>query len=59
MRPLSFRDKIGTQSVLYCDVLGFKATRETDDKDDLQLGEDDYFHLSILYGDFADESEIL
>jgi catechol 2,3-dioxygenase-like lactoylglutathione lyase family enzyme len=43
----------------YCDVLGFKTTRKTDDKDDFQLGGDDYFHLSILYGDFADESEFL
>jgi catechol 2,3-dioxygenase-like lactoylglutathione lyase family enzyme len=43
----------------YCDVLGFKTTRETDDKDDLQLGDDDYFHIGMLYGDFADESEFL
>ena len=43
----------------YRDVLGFKIARETDDKDDFQLGEDDYFHLAILYGDFADESEFL
>jgi catechol 2,3-dioxygenase-like lactoylglutathione lyase family enzyme len=41
----------------YCDVLGFKAIRETDHKDDFQLGDDDYFHLSILYGDLADDSE--
>jgi hypothetical protein len=43
----------------YCDVLGFRTTREGDDKDDLQLGEGDYFHLSILYGDVPDESELL
>jgi catechol 2,3-dioxygenase-like lactoylglutathione lyase family enzyme len=43
----------------YGGVLGFRATRETADKDDFQLGEDDYFHLSVLYGDFADESEFL
>lgn len=50
------RDKIRG---FYCDVLGFRTTRQTDDKDDFQLGEDDYFHLAILYGDFADESEFL
>jgi catechol 2,3-dioxygenase-like lactoylglutathione lyase family enzyme len=43
----------------YCDVLGFRTTRETDDKDDLQLGEDDCFYLSIVYGDVPDESEFL
>ena len=54
--PRQDRDRIRR---FYCDVLGFRTTRETDDKDDFQLGEDDYFHLSILYGDFADESEFL
>jgi catechol 2,3-dioxygenase-like lactoylglutathione lyase family enzyme len=54
--PRQDQDRVRT---FYCDVLGFKATRETDDKDDFQLGGDDYFHLSILYGDFADESEFL
>ena len=39
----------------YCDVLGFKAIRKTDNKDDFQLGGDDYFHLSVLYGDCPDE----
>jgi catechol 2,3-dioxygenase-like lactoylglutathione lyase family enzyme len=43
----------------YCDVLGFRTIRETDDKDDFQLGDDDYFHLAVMYGDFADESEFL
>jgi catechol 2,3-dioxygenase-like lactoylglutathione lyase family enzyme len=43
----------------YCDVLGFRATRQTDEKDDFQLGDDDYFHVSFLYGDFADNSEFL
>jgi catechol 2,3-dioxygenase-like lactoylglutathione lyase family enzyme len=54
--PRHDRDRVRN---FYCHVLGFKTTRETDDKDDLQLGEDDYFHLSIVYGDFADESEFL
>ncbi len=54
--PRQARDRI---RAFYRDVLGFKATRMTDDKDDFQLGGDDYFHLSILYGDFADESEFL
>jgi catechol 2,3-dioxygenase-like lactoylglutathione lyase family enzyme len=43
----------------YREVLGFRTTRETADKDDFQLGEDDYFHLSVLYGDFADASGFL
>jgi catechol 2,3-dioxygenase-like lactoylglutathione lyase family enzyme len=54
--PRQDRDRIRR---FYCDILGFTPTRETDDKDDLQLGEGDYFHLSILYGDFDDESEFL
>lgn len=54
--PRQDRDRIRR---FYCDVLGFRITREIDGKDDFQLGEDDYFHLSILYGDFADESEFL
>lgn len=54
--PRQERDRI---RAFYCDVLGFKTTRETDDKDDFQLGDDDYFHLSVLYGDLADESEFL
>lgn len=54
--PRQDRDKIRT---FYCDVLGFRPTRETDDKDDLQLGEDDSFYLSVVYGDVADESEFL
>jgi catechol 2,3-dioxygenase-like lactoylglutathione lyase family enzyme len=41
----------------YCDVLGCQVTRESDQKDDLRMGDD--FHLGILYGDFADESEFL
>jgi extradiol dioxygenase family protein len=52
------QDKDGIRR-FYCDVLGFTRTRETDDKDDFQLGERDDFHLSILYGDFPDESEFL
>jgi catechol 2,3-dioxygenase-like lactoylglutathione lyase family enzyme len=43
----------------YCDVLGFRTTRRCGDKDDLQLGEGDCFHLSIIYGDVPDESELL
>ena len=54
--PRQDRDRIRE---FYRDILGFRIMRETDDKDDFQLGEDNYFHLSILYGDFADESEFL
>jgi catechol 2,3-dioxygenase-like lactoylglutathione lyase family enzyme len=54
--PRQERDKVRR---FYCDVLGFRTTREGDDKDDLQLGEGDYFYLSILYGDVPDESELL
>jgi len=54
--PRQDRDRI---RAFYCDVLGFRTMRSTDDKDDFQLGEDEYFHLSILYGDFADESGFL
>ncbi len=54
--PRRDRDRI---RAFYCGVLGFKTVREADDKDDFQLGDDDYFHLAILYGDFADESEFL
>ena len=54
--PRTARDEV---RAFYRDVLGFRTTRETDDKDDFQLGGDDYFHLSILYGDFADDSEFL
>jgi catechol 2,3-dioxygenase-like lactoylglutathione lyase family enzyme len=52
--PAKSRDKIRD---FYCDVLGCQITRESDQKDDLQLGDD--FHFGILYGDFADESEFL
>ena len=52
------RDR-GSIRKFYCEVLGFRATRQTDDRDDFQLGDDDYFHLSFLYGDFADNSEFL
>ncbi|HLG75896.1 MAG TPA: VOC family protein, partial [Ktedonobacteraceae bacterium] len=31
----------------YCDVLGCKITREFDDKDDLQIGDD--FYIAFLY----------
>jgi uncharacterized glyoxalase superfamily protein PhnB len=44
----------------YRDLLGFEPTRITDAEDDFQLvGDDAYWHLSILYGEFADESEVL
>jgi catechol 2,3-dioxygenase-like lactoylglutathione lyase family enzyme len=43
----------------YCDVLGFTPTRQSADKDDLQLGDDNSFHLAILYGDVADDAERL
>jgi catechol 2,3-dioxygenase-like lactoylglutathione lyase family enzyme len=54
--PRQDRDKVRR---FYCDVLGFRTTRQGDSKDDLQLGAGDYFHLSILYGDVPDESELL
>ncbi len=54
--PRQDRDRVRT---FYCDVLGFRTTRQAGDKDDLQLGEDHGFHLSILYGDLADASEFL
>ena len=43
----------------YCDVLGFTPTRLGSDKDDFQLGDDEYFHLAVLYGEVADEAERL
>lgn len=54
--PRQERDKVRR---FYCDVLGFRTTRQDDGKDDLQLGAGDYFHLSVLYGDVPDESELL
>ena len=41
---------------LYRDVLGGKIIRGQDDRDNFQIGD---FHLAILYGDYADESEFL
>jgi len=52
--PRKDRDRIRT---FYCDVLGCKITRENDQKDDLQMGEN--FHMAFMYGDDADESEFL
>src|ERR1700733_14389095 len=54
--PRQERDEVRR---FYCDVLGFRTTREGADKDDLQLGEHDCFHLSVIYGDVPDESELL
>jgi catechol 2,3-dioxygenase-like lactoylglutathione lyase family enzyme len=54
--PRQDRDEVRR---FYCDVLGFRITRQGDCKDDFQLGEGDYFYLSILYGDIPDESELL
>ena len=54
--PRQDQDKVRR---FYCDVLGFRPTRTTSDKDDLQLGDGNYFHLSILYGDVEDASEFL
>ena len=54
--PHADRDRIRR---FYCDVLGFRATRLTDDRDDFQVGDDDYFHMSFLYGDFPDSNEFL
>ncbi|MDP9334321.1 MAG: VOC family protein [Actinomycetota bacterium] len=53
------RQEQDTIRAFYCGVLGFKAIRQTDDKDDFQLGDDEYFHITILYGEFADQSEFL
>jgi catechol 2,3-dioxygenase-like lactoylglutathione lyase family enzyme len=52
--PVGRRQEI---RAFYCDVLGCEITRESERKDDLQLGED--FHFGFLYGDFAEESEFL
>jgi catechol 2,3-dioxygenase-like lactoylglutathione lyase family enzyme len=52
--PRKDRDRIRK---FYCDVLGCKVTRELDQKDDFQLGEN--FHMAFMYGDDADESEFL
>jgi catechol 2,3-dioxygenase-like lactoylglutathione lyase family enzyme len=52
--PASSRQKIRS---FYCDVLGCVITRESEQKDDFQLGDD--FHFGVLYGDFAEESEFL
>ena len=52
--PRQDRDKIRK---FYGDVLGGKITRELDDKDDFQIG--DNFHIAFLYGDYEDASEFL
>jgi len=52
--PRQDRDKIRK---FYGDVLGGKITRELDDKDDFQIG--DNFHMAFLYGDYEDASEFL
>jgi len=52
--PRQDRDKIRK---FYRDVLGGRITRELDDKDDLQIG--DNFHVAFLYGDYEDASEFL
>jgi hypothetical protein len=48
------RDSIRT---FYCDVLGGKIMKEEDRRDFLRLGEN--FYIAFLYGDVADESELL
>ena len=52
--PRQDRDKIRK---FYGDVFGGKITRELDDKDDFQIG--DNFHMAFLYGDYEDASEFL
>src|SRR5439155_3854401 len=52
--PRQDRDKIRK---FYRDVLGGRITRELDDKDDLQIG--DNFHVAFLYGDYEDANEFL
>ena len=52
--PRQDRDKIRK---FYLDVLGGTITREQDDRDNFQIG--DNFHLAFLYGDYSDESEFL
>ncbi len=54
MVPQQDRDKIRK---FYRDVLGGKITREQDDRDNFQIG--DNFHIAFLYGDYPDESEFL
>jgi catechol 2,3-dioxygenase-like lactoylglutathione lyase family enzyme len=41
----------------YCDVLGCIITRESDQKDDMRMG--DNFYIGFIYGEAADESEFL
>lgn len=48
------RDKIRK---FYGDVLGGKITREQDDRDNFQIG--DNFHIAFLYGDYEGASEFL
>jgi catechol 2,3-dioxygenase-like lactoylglutathione lyase family enzyme len=52
--PRKDRDRIRR---FYCDVLGCQITRESEDKDDLRMGNN--FYMAFLYGDHADESEFL
>jgi len=41
----------------YCDVLGGTITKADQERDFLRLGDD--FYIAFLYGDVADESELL
>lgn len=52
--PAKDRDSIRK---FYRDVLGCKITGEIDDKDDFRMGDD--FYIAFIYGDTADESELL
>jgi catechol 2,3-dioxygenase-like lactoylglutathione lyase family enzyme len=51
--PRQDRDSIRK---FYCDVLGFKITKEESDRDYLRLVDNFYI---VLYGDVPDESEFL
>ena len=52
--PRTEKDKIRR---FHRDVLGCKITRESDQKDDFRMG--DNFYIAFMYGDDADESELL
>jgi hypothetical protein len=52
--PRQHRERIRR---FYCDVLGGKITKTDPERDSIRLGED--FHIGFLYGDVADEGELL
>lgn len=52
--PRQDRDSIRK---FYCDILGGKITKADPERDFVRIGED--FFIAFLYGDVADESELL